>query len=70
MSVLGGKKWWESMTAWGAIIFGAVQAAETTGAVPVGTAAEGQGVIVQMTALAESIGALLMALGIRRAASY
>lgn len=68
-SVLGGKKWFQSLTAWGLIVLGAGQAAEQTGVLPPGTTAQGQETSNALVALINSVGGLLTVLGLRRAAN-
>ena len=67
--MFGRKNWFQSLTAWGLILFGAAQAAEQTGVLPPGTSANGQETTNAIVAAVTSIGALLAALGIRKAAT-
>ena len=56
-----GKPWHESLTAWGLILVVASRAAETSGLLPLG-------VTEAALTLADSIGQVLIVLGIRKAA--
>jgi hypothetical protein len=56
-----------SLTAIGAIVWAAIQAAETTGVLPAGTADSGGTVLSQGVALAQTLSQLAVLLGIRNA---
>jgi hypothetical protein len=62
LNKLFNKNWYESLTAWGVILYGAAGGAEQVGVAPTGTA-EG------LLDLAQALGGILMVLGIRRAAT-
>jgi hypothetical protein len=67
------KPWYESLTAWGVVLLGAVQAAEQVGMVPAGTSSGGaeavQGLAGAVAAAVNYAGALLVILGLRKAAN-
>lgn len=78
--LFGGKEWFRSMTAWGLVIIGAVRSAEGMGLVPAGTSdlmdstargalEGGQAVVASTGNLVQNIGALLVVLGLRKAAT-
>ena len=66
MNLLGqffpGKEWHTSWTAWGVIVWGAVQAAEGSGLMPTGLSSSAVGLV-------EGLAQLAMVLGIRKAAA-
>lgn len=59
--VLSGKKWYESLTSWGTILIAVFQGLEQAGAVIPGTTG-------QVNEVGTIVGALLVALGLRKAA--
>ncbi len=59
-NLFGGKKWHESLTAWGIVVFASTKAAVQTGLLPVGAD--------EFVALVgQAVGALFVILGLRRA---
>lgn len=69
MGIFGDKPWFKSLTGLGAALFAAVQVLEQTGMVAPGAAAGGADTSGAIVTLVESISALLVVLGIRRAAN-
>jgi hypothetical protein len=61
-NLFGAKNWYESLTAWGLILVGATSGAEQGGLVPPGTAQS-------LVTFAQSIGGVLVVLGVRKAAT-
>jgi len=61
-NLFGGKPWFESLTMWGLILIAMAKAAETAGVLPSGTEAA-------LVGLGDSLGPLLVVLGIRKAAT-
>ncbi len=57
-----GKNWYQSFTAWGVVLFSAAKGAEQTGLLP-------PGVADSLLDFGQAIGAMLIALGIRKAAN-
>ena len=64
-----GKPWFKSMTVWGVVLLGSVEAAERTGLVPDGTHRGVSSALANASALVQAIGGLLVVLGLRRAAT-
>ena len=69
LNKLFGKNPIRSMTAWGLAALGIGKAAEVAGFLPPGTTPEGEQVTNAIKEFADSLGALFIVLGIRRAAT-
>jgi hypothetical protein len=69
MSIFGNKPWFQSWTAWGTILFGAAKSAEATGLVDPGATQGIEVMAAKGSLLAEAVGGVLVALGLRRASN-
>ena len=61
-NMFGGKPWFESLTAWGLVLIAVAKVAEKAGVLPEGTESA-------LVGLGESLGPLLVVLGIRKAST-